>query len=292
MKKMQPKKIYLLFTIVIAFLVTVIFIQSSRTVRLVENLGNSNPSEVLESEIKTFNDSNLESKKQYLKDVFNCEFFDSGFCSFRDTENNFAFILELNTREEIGEVFDDFYDGGYKNSVRLLGKDWVIDLIFPSCDQNLDMQFFKIKAEELIFRLNPIKLYMGETEVSDMKFDTNYYSCQEISDDLSTDVSSSTIENNSSTEIDYLKILNSSQTGDWEETPAIQDIGQIRLFTNFESCFLWEFENGLQVERASEPMQIYQGVVLVGNYWILNDYSRDLACATNILNILGGIKIN
>jgi hypothetical protein len=91
---------------------------------------------------------------------------------------------------------------------------------------------------------------------------------------------------------DYLQILNSSQSGEWNEVDSIQDIGQTRLLSNDDACLFWEFENGFQVERAAEPMQIYQGVVLVGNDWILNDYSRELNCATGVSNILGGIKIN
>lgn len=91
---------------------------------------------------------------------------------------------------------------------------------------------------------------------------------------------------------DYLQILNSSQSGEWNEVDSIQDIGQTRLLSNDDACLFWEFENGLQVERAAEPMQIYQGVVLVGNDWILNDYSRELNCASGVSNILGGIKIN
>ena len=91
---------------------------------------------------------------------------------------------------------------------------------------------------------------------------------------------------------DYLQILNSTQSGQWNEVDSIQDIGQTRLLSNDDACLFWEFENGFQVERAAEPMQIYQGVVLVGNDWILNDYSIELNCASGILNILGGIKIN
>jgi hypothetical protein len=91
---------------------------------------------------------------------------------------------------------------------------------------------------------------------------------------------------------DYLQILNSSQSGEWNEVDSIQDIGQTRLMSNDDACLFWEFENVFQVERAAEPMQIYQGVVLVGNDWILNDYSMELNCATGVSNILGGIKIN
>ena len=91
---------------------------------------------------------------------------------------------------------------------------------------------------------------------------------------------------------DYLQILNSSQTGQWNEVESNQDIGQTRLFYNDDLCWFWEFENGFQVERAAEPMENDYGVVLVGNDWILNDSTREINCANNILNILGGIKIN
>ena len=292
MKKNSPKKVYFLLISIISALVIIVFLQGFSKTRFIEK---TSVSEVLENQDSmNFSDLSYEKQMIYLNDQFKCIEITDALCVIDNKiniGNSVGLILDTDTFILENLSLDPDLS---KNTITITGSNWSIFSPFPICSSYIDDGFHEVTINKVIESLKPINVYMNGKRIDDNSFDKNYFNCQEITDSDINDAPESENEITSSIEIanDYLQILNSSQTGQWNEVDSNQDIGQTRLFYNDDLCWFWEFENGFQVERAAEPMENDYGVVLVGNDWILNDSTREINCANNILNILGGIKIN